>query len=74
MPLSPSLLQKALDKDIYRVNPDLFGPWREVEELITRGHSPFSGSELDLRRDLVLLTNSCRHCYNSQSEVANRDE
>ena len=74
MPLSPSLQQKALDKDIYRVNPDLFGPWREVEELITRGHSPFSGSKPDLRRDLVLLTNSCRHCYNSHSETANRDE
>ena len=74
MPVSPSLQQKALDKDIYRVNPDLFGPWREVEELISRGHSPFSESKLDLRRDLELLTNSCRHCYNSHSEAANRDE
>ena len=74
MPLSPSLQHNALGKNIYPVNPDLFGPWRDVEELITRGHSPFSRSELDLRRDLVLLTNSCRHCYNSHSEAANRDE
>ena len=74
MPLSPSLQHNALDKEIYRVNPDLFGPWHEVEELITRGYSPFSGSKLDLRRDLVLLTISCRHRYNSHSEAANRDE
>ena len=74
MPLSPSLQHNALDKDIYRVNPDLFGTWHEVEELITRGYSPFSGSELDLRRDLVLLTIACRHRYNSHSEAANRDE
>ena len=74
MPLSPLLLDNALGKDIYHINPDLLRPWREVEELITRGHSPFSGSELDLRRDLVLLTNSYRHCYNSHSEAANKDE
>ena len=52
MPLSPSLQHNALGKNIYPVNPDLFGPWREVEELITRGHSPFSGSELDPRKGL----------------------
>ena len=74
MLLSPSLLHNALDKVIYRVNPDLLRPWCEAEELITRECSPFSESEPDLRRDLVLLTNSSRHCYNSHSEAANRDE
>ena len=74
MPLSPSLQHNALGKDIYHINPDLLRPWREVEELITRGYSPFSGSEPHLRRAFVLRTNSCRHCYNSHSEAANRDE
>jgi uncharacterized peroxidase-related enzyme len=70
MPLLPSLPDDALVKDVYPLNPELFKPWCEVEEMIMRGPSAFTAGERELIGAYTSALNGCTYCYSSHSEAA----
>ncbi|MFK7965647.1 MAG: carboxymuconolactone decarboxylase family protein [Burkholderiaceae bacterium] len=70
MPLLPSLPADALVKDVYPINPKLFLPWCQVEEMIMRGESELSAGEREMLGAYSSALNACTYCYSSHSEAA----
>lgn len=70
MPFLSTLPADALVKDVYPLNPQMFLPWCQVEEMIMRGESELTAGERELLGAFTSALNGCTYCYSSHSEAA----
>lgn len=70
MPFFKSMRDNAGPPNVFKRNPELYGPWSEMSQTMMRGPSPLSEAERELILAFSAGVAGCQFVYVAHAEVA----